>query len=56
VLDLLRSLRTPLIRFRAALSKLSGDFESRPIDESFHEEVADSWRGEVKPALADIDS
>jgi hypothetical protein len=54
VLDLRKSLSKPLVRFRGALSKLSREFESRPIDEAFEAEVEDTWRTQVAPALADI--
>jgi hypothetical protein len=54
VLDLRKSLSKPLVRFRGALSRLSREFESRPIDEAFEAEVEDAWRTQVVPALADI--
>jgi hypothetical protein len=54
VIDLRRELEVPLIRFRAAVARLSRDFESRPIDETFDAEVEDAWRREIAPALADI--
>jgi hypothetical protein len=54
VLDLRKSLSSPLIRFRGALAKLSREFESRSIDEGFAAEVEDVWRTQIAPALADI--
>lgn len=54
VLDLRKSLATPLVRFRGALARLSRDFESRAIDEEFEVEVEEAWRTQVAPALADV--
>lgn len=54
VLDIRRSLASPLARFRGAIARLSREFSSRAIDVSFAAEVADAWRREVAPALADI--
>jgi hypothetical protein len=54
ILDLRRSLTKPLVRLRRELGRMSREFESRPIDETFEVEVEDAWRGQVAPALADI--
>lgn len=54
VLDLRRSLRKPLVRFRSATASMSQEFSSRPIDEDFGAEVEDAWRRQVEPALAEI--
>lgn len=54
ILDLRKSLRDPLLRFRGAIATLSKNFEARPIDEAFDDELEDAWRREVAPALAEI--
>lgn len=54
ILDLRSQLRGPLIRFRAALTTLSREFEMRPIDEGFEVEIEDAWRQRVAPALEEI--
>lgn len=54
VLDLRRTLKSPLIRFRSAMTALSREFESRPIDESFDAQVDEAWRRQVAPALLEI--
>lgn len=54
VLDLRRSLKGPLTRFRSVLAKISRDFEARSIDESFDAEVEEVWRTQVAPALQEI--
>jgi hypothetical protein len=51
-LDLRGSLSRPLKRFRAAMARLSREFESRPIDDAF--ELEDAWRRDVDPALQEI--
>ena len=52
--DLRSSLETPLVRFRGAVSRLSHEFESTPLDAAFDREVEDAWRATVEPALAEI--
>ena len=54
VLDLRNKLRGPLVRFRAAMADLSREFESRPIDRDFVNEVEEAWRRRVEPALQEI--
>ena len=54
ILDLRRSLRGPLLRFRSVLAKISRDFEARLTDESFDAEVEGVWRTQVAPALQEI--
>lgn len=56
VLDVRSQLRLPLIRFRAALARVSREIES-PAWESarFAEEVEDLYRHHVAPALADLE-
>ena len=54
VLDLRAKLAEPLTGFRAGMSELSGEFESRTMDSEFDVEVKDAWRRKVEPALADI--
>ena len=54
VLDLRGQLHNPLVRFRGAMTGLSRDFESRPIDDTFETEVSDAWRATVEPTLIDL--
>jgi hypothetical protein len=56
VLDVRERLRQPLIRFRAALTRISREIESPAWDaEAFTREVDDLYRQHVAPALADLE-
>jgi hypothetical protein len=53
-LDLRKELAKPLGSFRAAVARLSRQFDARPVDEHFDIEVEDAWREQVAPALTEI--
>ena len=53
-LDLRSALTTPLVRFRAAMARLSRSMSARAIDLEFEAEVEDLWRVEVEPALLEL--
>lgn len=55
VLDLRDDLRPPLTRFRAAMASIARDLQARQIDPSFPAEVEAGWRGQVAPALQEIE-
>lgn len=54
VLDLRNSVGSPLLRFRAAIARMSSTFAREPFDADFEVEVEDAWRKEVAEAMADI--
>jgi hypothetical protein len=54
VIDLRNSVGSPLLRFRAAIARMSSTFSRGPLDADFELEVEDAWRKEVAEAMADI--
>ncbi|MEL6894445.1 MAG: hypothetical protein AAFP84_22845, partial [Actinomycetota bacterium] len=54
LLDIRDDNEVPLARFRAAIARLADDFENRPIDSDFDNEVAHAWRTTVNPALLQV--
>jgi hypothetical protein len=57
VLDVRQRLHDPLIRFRAALAKASGEIESPSWDTTkFSQEIDDLYHREVAPALVELEA
>lgn len=54
ILDIREELRTPLIRFRAAVIEIERSLASAAHDEDFRAEVADLYRAKVAPALLEL--
>jgi hypothetical protein len=54
VIDLRSKLSSPLVRFRSEIARMSEEFEARPLDPDFAQEVEDAWRARVEPALLEI--
>jgi len=54
IVDLRRELSAPLVRFRAAMARMSRDVVSRPLDEDFQAEIEQRWRSDIEPALLEI--
>lgn len=54
IVDLRRELSAPLVRFRAAMARMSRDVASRPLDDDFYAEIAQRWRSDIEPALQEI--
>jgi hypothetical protein len=55
ILDVRNRLHPSLVRFRSALAKASGLFESAAWEESFAPEVDDLYRRDVAPALREVE-
>lgn len=55
ILSARSSLRAPLVRYRSAVIRITGDLEARPIDDEFEGVVRDLHRQHVEPALLEIE-
>lgn len=55
LLDVRRSLRQPLVVFRAAMAEYAADVSSIPGDRAFAAEVSEIYREKVAPKLADLE-
>lgn len=55
LIDVRQQLARPLTRFRAALAKVTAEFESAAWEDDFEREVEDLYRQEVAPALLDVE-
>lgn len=55
ILDLRDDLARPLIRYRAAVVRLSDRLTAGPFEPDLADEIHDLWAADVQPALADID-
>lgn len=55
VLDARDKLREPLVRFRAALTRLAREMQAAPTDKNWTAEVAALYRDQVQPALLDLE-
>lgn len=54
IVDLRRELSVPLIRFRAAMARMSRDVATHPLDTEFQADIESRWRSDIEPALLEI--